>query len=281
MQPNSNALAGGTLTLPTRWVIILVAVLVAVFISLALLALHKSGAGGNQSEISALRLSQALSDSVRSVNENGQLRREKLTLQGSIRQLEAESAALNAQQQELLATVKRYQAQPKGPRLIAAGSIRSRAALRHPQPWLAADTLSRSESGKSVAETRPDTTSLTFTFASDTLNYRAQVRGLRAVPGQVPALQLQSLNLPNEATVAFTWDEAHAGHPVSFAVTNSNPLFRVAGLESYAIPELRPEILKPHGWPKLWKGLGHGLRTLVPIGLGVLAGFTAGVLLVH
>jgi hypothetical protein len=265
MQPTPSPTRTYTFQLSARWL----QVIGAVIIALLLLSLRGCPHSVPTAELNALRLSQALRDSTRSVVENGQLRREKLTLQGTIHDLQIEAAALNAQQLRLLATVKTYQAHPKGPALIAAGSIKGKAALVKPQPAIAPELASA------------DSSALHFGFKSDSLNYRVRLTGVRALPGVTPELQLESLSLPNEATVAFTWDDAHAGHPVSFSVTNSNPLFRVGGVESYAIPELRPGVVQPHGWPKFWQKIGHGIKAVVPVAIGALAGFAAGALIVH
>jgi hypothetical protein len=226
----------------------------------------------SEKALSELRLYQALQDELRSVRtQNGELRVEKLTLQGSVSQLQTHVNDLNAQQQRLLTTVTQYQHAEKksGHRLLSAGSIHYAVGPRQPLPALAPDSI---EADSSQGET------LRFTYQSDTLRYQATVRGVRADSTKQAALQLTELSLPNEATVIFSWDTKRPGVPVAFSVSNSNPLFRVNGLESYAIPDLRPELVKPRGLHAVWVGLKQSLPYVVP---ALVAGGIGGVALSH
>lgn len=216
-----------------------------------------------------LRLELALRDSLRvGRDENGTLRYEKLALQGTLAQLRAHVGQLNDQQRRLSETVARYEKQRRvtGKTLIAAGSVRYQTGLHAALPPVFADS-----SVTAATATGDSTRSLHFAYASDSISYRAEVAGLAR--GQRPSLALTQLALPNEATVSFTWDEKKPGVPVSFSVRNSNPLYRVSGVESYAIPDLRPGLVEPTGLAKVVRDVKRAAPFL---GIGTLVGLTVG-----
>jgi hypothetical protein len=72
--------------------------------------------------------------------------------------------------------------------------------------------------------------------------------------------------------VNFHWkDDRKEGYPISFNVINTNPYFKVHDIQSYAIPELTREKVKPTFWQKVGqfgKSTG-GKLTIFGIGVGV------------
>ncbi len=212
------------------------------------------------------RLQGALQDSVRVTRlANGQLRHEKKTLQGTLSQVKAHNSQLNQQQKELLAQVAILSKKPKAQGgLIAAGSIAYETGIKKPLP--------------SVPATATDTANVVdFTYQSDTLRYQARLRGVRIDSTSRPRLQLTDLQLPNVATVAFQWGTKKEGYPVSFSVQNSNPLYRVSNVESYAIPELRPEIRRRTRAGRLLQTIAKGVKIALPaLVVGAGAGYVLG-----
>jgi hypothetical protein len=78
-----------------------------------------------------------------------------------------------------------------------------------------------------------------------------------------------SFNLPNKQEISFQWGkEPKEGYPVSFSVSNSNKYFKVANIESYAIPEIKKTELKPNFWNKLGTTFTKGGNSIVYIGIG-------------
>ncbi len=211
------------------------------------------------------RLQLALQDSLRITHlRNGQLRYEKKTLQGTISQVSAQNSQLNKQQKELLTYVKEQAKKPKRDGgLIAAGSVVYETGINKPLP--------------SVPATVSDSVDVVdFAYESDTLRYRARLRGVRIDSTSRPRLQLTALSLPNTATVAFQWGTKKEGYPVSFSVQNSNPLYRVSNVESYAIPELRPEIRRRTRVGRWLVGLAKAGKVVVPGLVGAGAGYVLG-----
>jgi hypothetical protein len=172
-----------------------------------------------------LRLARALQDKLRTERDSqGHVRTEKLTLQGSDTQLAQVQEQLTASQRALLATVRAYKKDEKksGRKLIAAGRVETAVSLGPGGiPFIEAEKISPVDT-------------LIFVYKSDSLNYQATVWV------KEHQLVLDALSLPNVATVAFSYNEKEPGVPVAFSITNSNPLFRTANVESYAIEGLRP-----------------------------------------
>ena len=80
------------------------------------------------------------------------------------------------------------------------------------------------------------------------------------------------LVLKNKQYVSFQWDKRN-DKPISFSITNSNPLFQTTNIESYAIPELNKDKIKPNFWHKVGNGIKNGGSTGIKIGVGIGIGY--------
>jgi hypothetical protein len=191
---------------------------------------------------------------------NGNIWAEHLTLQVSLNQLRADTARLNSEKRELLHRIMETQ---HGKAVIAAALIKTKVKTRViyvPKPT--------------------DTTDSTVTFVSktDSISFKATVANVYTIPTRTPSFRLDSLSLDNKTYVNFKWGAKKEGYPVSFSVTNSNPLFKTVNIESYAIPELSKTELRPTFFQKLGTGIStHG----VVFGVGAIIGFGTGVYLLH
>jgi hypothetical protein len=164
----------------------------------------------------------ALSDEMRTTREsNGQLRHTKKTLQASVGELERHNHLLTDRQRRLVGQMKHN-------KNAFAGAL---VAMRLEVRGLRGKTTATSD------------TTLLLTHESDSLSYAIQVEGVR--PTSAARHTLLRLDAPNEQAVAFQWGDRREGFPVSFTVTNSNPLFKVGDVDSYAIPEIQKQVLRP------------------------------------
>jgi hypothetical protein len=101
-----------------------------------------------------------------------------------------------------------------------------------------------------------DTTNKTVEFIEPNnpdIKYHFTARGVLPFPTNIkPTLLINNITLPNEQFVEFHWlDNKKEGYPIAFSVTNTNKFVKVYDVNSYAIPELKKEIVNPTGWEKV------------------------------
>lgn len=186
---------------------------------------------------------------------NGAIWAERMSLQVDLNQLRSDTALLNRDKKELLRRIIRTKYEKS---IIAAGLIETKVKT------------------KVIYVVKPSAvtdSSVTFTAKSDSINFKATVLNVQAIAHRTPSFRIDSLTLSNKAFVNFKWGSKKEGYPVSFSVTNSNPLFKTVNIESYAIPELSKDALRP----TFFKKLGTGIRTHgVSLGIGAIVGFGLG-----
>ena len=88
-------------------------------------------------------------------------------------------------------------------------------------------------------------------------------------------LLFNNLSLPNKQYIEFKWkDNKKEGFPISFSLSNSNIYFKVYDVDSYIIPEIKKEVLKPNFWQKLNKfgntTVGNSIKISMGVGIGYL-----------
>lgn len=226
---------------------------------LLLLGIGKVWTNANESELrltNQIKLEQALHAELEITRDSlGSETAKKLTLQTTVKDLSKREAKLTKDQKELLAFVK---VKDKNKNLIAAVIIHDTVKVRE----LA--------SGPPIAFT--DST-VAFEVTTDSIAYRATVENVSPVADstKVPMLLLKNLYIPNQTRISFEWGERKDGYPVSVSVTNTNPLFKIGNVESFAIPELQKSTVRP----SFFQGLGTSLNTaktpfLIGLGLGVI-----------
>ncbi|MFW6219429.1 MAG: hypothetical protein ACOC33_01045 [bacterium] len=186
-----------------------------------------------------ISLTNALQDTLRKTNNYlGEEKASKLTLQASLDKLQDQNLNLNDNQKELVSRIKRIQ---KENQIISAALVRTEVRLDSALDFI-------------TAEVNLKDSSLVFPLTSDSISFNIQVND--ALPAKKyikPKLSINSLSIPNKQFIEFHFDDKNEYHqrPVSFSITNSNPLITTTDVESYIIPEVNQEAIKPTGWEKV------------------------------
>ena len=231
--------------------------------------------------VSEENLKNALVDSVSSYkNEKNEWVSEKLTIQTSISELEKDKVQLTKSQKELMARVlnveKEKEKIKKEKEVIAAALLQTKIVV---------DSLSH------VGETVVDTTSKLIVFSDKyentindinyNVNYSLTIGNVLPVnPLVKPTLFVDSLYFPNEQFVDFHWNnEKKKGYPISFSVSNSNGFYKTTNIDSYAIPNLKKELVNPTGWQKFTSFFDRNSQKLVYIGVGGALGIGSYIIL--
>lgn len=99
-----------------------------------------------------------------------------------------------------------------------------------------------------------DTINNTIEYVGDTNNlyYYFLVDNVRRVDTLKESnLNIKSLEIHNEQFIEFHWENnKKEGYPISFSITNTNDNIIVTNLDSYAIPNIKKEIVDPNFWQK-------------------------------
>lgn len=206
-----------------------------------------------------VKLKDALIDTMRVYkNKEGEWTAEKLTLQASMKEMTKMYGQLSENQKELIDKVKELN---KKSDVIAAAVVKANVKI---------DSLLNSN--------KPDidTVNKTITFpetSNPDIQYHIQAKNVvPAFPNIKPSLLILDLTMPNTSTVSFQFEKTK-GNPISFSVSNSNKYFKVANIESYAIPGIGKDIVKPTGWQKTW-GWVKKNGTIILVGTaGVVGGY--------
>lgn len=236
-------------------------IIVALLILLSFGAYYHFSAIGDKNKkiIEEKNLHTALTDSVHHYkNANGQLVNEKLTIQDEIKDLKDKNLNLTKNQQDL---VKVVEAVNKHAQVINAAMIQMGVKL---------DGLTLTNP---VAET-DSTEKFTSNPKDTTLTYEIIVSNVKRFnPNILPTLNLKKFELPNVQAIEFHWkNDVKDGNPIAFSVTNSNPYYKVYNIDSYAIPEINKEAIKPTFLQRLGKfGKSTGGKVII-FGAGMIAG---------
>lgn len=202
-----------------------------------------------------VKLKNALVDSMTvSTNKRGELEVEKLTLQGTIKDLSDKNNNLNAKQKDLL---KRIKEQSNEIIVITAALVDTKTELNN----------LRNSMGTFTKDT------LSFPFESPDLTYLIKITNVKpAVPSQKSELVFSKFVMMNTQFPKFQWDkDRRADYPVAFTISNSNKYITTTNIESYSIPEVDKIVIKPTGWQKFkaWTGKTGGKVGTLGVGIGV------------
>ena len=206
-----------------------------------------------------VKLKNALVDTVHYYkNSYGEVVAEKLTLQASVKDLEKMRDQLTAEQQELLRRVKEAN---KENTVIAAALVEAEAII---DSLLAQGT---------VVVNSKDTT-ITFSDTTKNLEYELVVgKAIPVSPTIEPTLLFKHLRLPNTQEVKFEWENnKREGYPIKFSISNSNEYIKVNEINSYAIPNLKKEVINPTGWEKVGIWLKKNGKIVGYVAGGVVIG---------
>lgn len=242
-----------------RWAIVLVIILL--LLGSGLFKIQRNRINDLKDKYqSEVNLRKALSDSLKIYqNKEGQWVAEKRTIQATIKQLEEMNGELTADQRRLLAKIKEVN---KENSIITAALIRANFVI---------DSLKHS--GIIIVDTTNKTVDFIENINPD-IRYNFQARGVLPYPmGSTPSLFINNLTLPNEQFVEFHWvNNKKEGYPIAFSVTNSNSYVKVYDVNSYAIPEIKKEIINPTGWEKITVWLNKNGKMVGYVVGGVVIG---------
>lgn len=204
-------------------------------------------------------LTSALTDTLKVYQvKNGILRYEKKTIQADLNILNDKNITLTNEQRELLKQVKQLN---KENIIIAAANIRLKIKI---------DSLLNLTG---IVDTTNKT--ILFPYQSKNLIFNAIAKNVQPYDKNKKSyLDINNLELPNDQKINFYWkDNKKEGYPISFSVENSNEYFKVVNIESYVIPEIKKEDIKPTFWQKTGEFFKKGGNTGLYIGIGLGAGY--------
>lgn len=247
-----------------RWAILLV------IITILGIGIQRNRIGNLKDKYqSEVKLKNALLDSVDTYqNKEGQWVSEKLTIQANLKELQKMNGQLTADQNKLLNKIKEVN---KENSIITAALIQANFkvdSLMHDGDVLI-DTLN-----KTVEFIQLDNPDIKYDFLA---------RGVLPYPPNTkPTLLINNLSLPNEQFIEFHWiDNKKEGYPIAFSVTNTNKYVKVNNINSYAIPELKKEVINPTGWGKVGQWLVKNGKVVGFVAGGVIIGAGGTYILMH
>lgn len=211
-----------------------------------------------------IALTNALQDTLRKTNNYlDEEKSSKLTLQASLDKLEDQNLNLSQNQKELVARIKKVQ---KENSLISAALVRTEVRMDSVLNYI-------------TGEVNLKDSSLLFVQSSDSISFNLQVND--ALPAKEfikPKLSINSLVIPNKQFIEFKFDDKNEYHqrPVSFSITNSNPLIKTTEIDSYIIPEVNKDAIKPTGWQKIKHFLNKRKKEIIIFTIGGGVGYLIG-----
>lgn len=230
---------GTNFNIGLKWVVILGIIIMVFFSGGFGLLSHKLNKTHDQL-LQQKNLTEALRDSINTtINKYGEVVSEKRTLQADLKTLTKQNLNLSSNQRELIDRIKNIQ---KDNEVISAALIKTEAKL---------DSALYANAKVDVNERD---SSILFTETNDSISFRLRVnKALPVSPLVKPTLMFEDLTIPNKQFIEFHWenDKRYEQKPVSFSVSNSNPIFETYDLDSYTIPEINKEAIKPTGWEKM------------------------------
>ena len=200
----------------------------------------------------------ALVDSMKTyINKYNEVENEKKTLQVSVKELKQSKDMLTESQKYLLERVdnlsKKYTE-------IVAALVETNVIL---------DGL---RDDNALVNTNDST--ILFPHKTKDLEYNILVGNVFPSKVNKPYLLFQDFKLPNKQVIDFHWkNDRKEGNPISFSVSNSNEYFKVANIESYAIPELKKSEIKPTFWNKVGGVFKSTGGKVIYVGAGVGLGY--------
>ena len=210
-----------------------------------------------------IKLKNALLDTITNYrNEKKEWVAEKLTIQITVKDLEKMNSQLTIYQKELLVRIKEVN---KKNDIISAALILSQlkidSLLLRGEPII--DTVNKKIIFKGNYNENKKEMNYSFTVGN-------------AIPSSKltkPTLTIDSLSFENKQFVSFQWKD-EKGKPVSFSISNSNDFFKTVNIDSYAIPELNKDQIKPSFWQKVGNFFTGSGNTLLTFGAGGIVGAT-------
>ena len=96
------------------------------------------------------------------------------------------------------------------------------------------------------------TNEITYKNNTNDLSYNIIANNVIELKDKKSTLKFAEFTLPNTQKINFQWSkDSKLDHPVSFSVSNTNKYFMVYDIDSYIIPQVNKDIIKPNGWQKI------------------------------
>lgn len=165
----------------------------------------------------------------------------KLTLQATLKELNKQNKHLSNNQKELLKRIENLKHKND---LISAALVRTEAKI---------DSLK--DTTNTEVDVNKKDTSITFKNKIDSvISYDVTVGKVFPAHENIkPTFSINKLRIPNKQFIEFKFKNTDEYYqtPIEFSVSNSNPLIKTTGVDSYAIPEINKDALKPTFWEKM------------------------------
>lgn len=161
----------------------------------------------------------------------------KQTLQASIKELKKLNGSLSENQKELL---KRINDLKRDNELISAALVITETKI---------DSLLVDDGDVTVGDDYVNVAKVT-----DSLIFDVTMNNVQPIePFKQPSIMFKELKIPNKQFIEFHWDNDKKRYqkPVSFSITNSSPFVTTLEADSYIIPEVNKNVLKPSFGEKL------------------------------
>lgn len=185
------------------------------------------------------------------VGENGELLKEKKVMQTNIKELEGTNIVLTKNQKKLVDRVNSLQ---KKYNVISTTLIETELELKNIKNSIGVvDTVKNS---------------VVFSEISKEMEYSVRVKNIRPYKNLIPELIFDEFKVYDTISLDFIWGDKKEGYPVSVMIGNSNKYVDTVGVDSYMIPNIKPENKKG-----FWRRTGSWLKGKK----NMLIGFTIGI----
>lgn len=212
-----------------------------------------------EDKIESNNLIKALTDSTTFYkNKFGEVVAEKKSIQIDLDDLNDLNIELTDNQKNL---IKRINSLDKDKEVITAALVKAQFII---------DSLK----GNTIVVIDTLNNKITFSEKTPFMDYSITAFNVKPNGSIKPELMFNKFNIPNEQFITFNWDKKDKKnkYPVSFNISNSNPYYIINNIDSYAIPELKKEDVKPTFWSKTKDFFKKSGSTIGKVGIGVAIG---------
>lgn len=191
------------------------------------------------------RMIEVLNDSLKtSINKYSEVVNEKKTLNFSLKNLEKTNHLLTDNQQQL---TKRIDKLTNKNQLLAASLVQQEVVIDSMKLFYTSNSINK-------------------------INYEYEGEYMQANYSFIKydsSLQVNNIMLKNSQFVSFEFEKDKA---INFSVTNSNPYFKNANIDSYVIPTADKKNINPNFWDKTKRFFKNNGKQIIIFGAGYGAG---------
>lgn len=244
----------GTFKIDTKTIIIVILAILLLIGS----AYHFKVVGNHDTKLTQEKnLRNALSDTLKIYqNKEKEWVAEKLTIQTETKVLKDKNLVLSENQKEL---IRRVDAISKDNQIITAALIKLGTKIEGLE----------NKNGIVLNDS-----TVKFIEKNDSIDYDLRIHNVKQYSHIKPVLEFKHFNLPNEQFISFQWKDKNKkeGYPVSFSISNSNSFYQIHDIDSYIIPEIQKELIKPTWYQKLGKFSKTTTGKILFFGVGFVVG---------